>query len=211
MYRAELKAIAKEQIRGKIGILFLCNLIIGVIAFVLGVIAFVLGLIPVAGPVLTFLVITPISFSIVGIYLGISHDVKPEIGDLLKGFNYFSQALILNLLVALFTFLWSLLLFVPGIIKSISYSMSMYILWENPDMKPLDALDESKRMMNDHKMDAFVLGLSFIGWALLGSITFGIAYIWVMPYMQATYTNFYHSLKGGYINSSGAEAYESQD
>ena len=50
-------------------------------------------------------------------------------------------------------------------------------------------------MTEGHKMDLFVLGLSFIGWAFLCAITLGIASIWVGPYMQATFANAYKSLR----------------
>ena len=49
--------------------------------------------------------------------------------------------------------------------------------------------------MDGHKMELFVLDLSFIGWYLLCVITFGIAFIWVAPYIQATKTNFYNKIK----------------
>ena len=50
--------------------------------------------------------------------------------------------------------------------------------------------------------ELFVLALSFFGWALLGAITFGIAYIWILPYMQATYTNVYRWLKAEYYGEA---------
>lgn len=84
---------------------------------------------------------------------------------------------------------------IPGIIKSISYSMSMYILAENKGKAAHECIAESKAMTEGHKMELFVLSLSFIGWGLLCGITFGIAAIWVIPYMQATFTNAYYSLK----------------
>ena len=73
--------------------------------------------------------------------------------------------------------------------------MSMYILAENQGKAALECINESKLMTNGYKMDLFVLSLSFIGWALLGVITFGIAFIWVIPYINATYANAYNSLK----------------
>jgi len=88
-----------------------------------------------------------------------------------------------------------LLFFIPGIIKSYSYSMAPYILAENKGKPALECINESKAMTNGHKMDLFVLGLSFIGWILLCLVTFGIAYIWVGPYIQSTYVNAYISLK----------------
>ena len=101
----------------------------------------------------------------------------------------------MNFLVGLFTFLWSLLFIIPGIIKAYSYSMSLYILAENKGKPALECINESMAMTEGHKMDLFVLGLSFIGWGLLCAITFGIAGIWVAPYMEATFANAYNSLK----------------
>ena len=78
--------------------------------------------------------------------------------------------------------------------------MAPYILIDNPDMTGEEAICESMRMMDGHKMDLFLLFLSFIGWFLLVVITFGIAGIWVYPYFYATLTNFYLSVKEDYIS-----------
>lgn len=190
--RAELKAAAKNQIKGKIGILFLITLIIGTIS---GVASALLSLIP-GGGLIAAIVITPaFSLSMVRIYLNVVNGSTPEAGDAFCGFDDFWAAFKVNFFVGLFTFLWSLLLIVPGIIKGYSYSMATYILAENKGKAALECIEESKKMTEGHKMELFVLGLSFIGWGFLCVITFGIASIWVMPYMQATYANAYNSLK----------------
>ena len=190
--RTELKQMAKEQIRGKIGILFLVTVIIAVIAFLAGLI---LGLIPVVGPLAVTFILTPaFSLSMVRIYLNLAKGQDPEVKDVFSGFDDFWTAFKTTFLVGLFTFLWSLLFYIPGIIKAISYSQAMYIVAENKGISALEAINRSKAMMHGHKMDYFVLGLSFIGWALLGAITFGIAYIYVIPYMSATMVNFHNDL-----------------
>ena len=84
--------------------------------------------------------------------------------------------------------------------------MADYILAENPGMAALEAIDRSKAMMDGHKADLFVLMLSFIGWTLLGAITFGIAYIWIVPYMSATYVNFYNTIKGEQVAAPVSDA-----
>lgn len=193
MNRAELKAAAKSQIKGKIGILFVISLIIGVLSFLAG---FVLSFIPVVGSLAASIIVTPaFSLSMVRVYLNVVAGGNPEAKDSFSGFNDFWSAFKVTFLVGFFTFLWSLLFVIPGIIKSYSYSMSMYVLAENKGKAALECISESKRMTSGHKMDLFVLDLSFIGWALLGMITFGIAYIWVVPYMNATYVNAYNFLK----------------
>lgn len=99
-------------------------------------------------------------------------------------------------LVGLFITLWSLLLVIPGIIKTFEYMMVGYILADNPDMGAMDALRKSKQMMQGHKWNAFVLGLSFLGWELLGVLTFGILGIfYVRPYVEATFAELYLTLK----------------
>ncbi len=189
MNRAELKAKAKNQIAGKIGILFLITLIIGAISF--GV-----GMIPVIGSVASILLPPAFAISICRVYLGLVRGTDPTVNDAFSGFNDLWSAFKVYFLVALFTFLWSMLFYIPGIVKALSYSMAFYIQAENPEKPALECIEESKTMTQGYKMDLFVLGLSFIGWLLLCSITFGIAYIWVGPYMQATYTNAYEYLKG---------------
>ena len=189
MNRAELKALAKQQIKGHIGVLFLITLVVAVVSALV-------GSIPVVGSVAAVLVITPVfSLSLVIIYLKLTQNMTPELAELFAHFNKFWSAFKVTFFMGLFTALWSLLLWVPGIIKAISYSMSMYILAENPSIGALDALKQSENMMKGHKMEMFILDLSFIGWHLLASITFGIAYIWVIPYINATKTNFYNKIK----------------
>ncbi len=97
---------------------------------------------------------------------------------------------------SLYTFLWSLLFIIPGIVKGYEYLMIPYILADNPNISKEEAFALSKRMMDGHKWDTFVLDLSFIGWAFLSSITCGIVGLfWVDPYMRATYAELYLKLK----------------
>ena len=193
MNRVQLKTAAKEQIRGKIGILFLITLIVAAISAIAGG---VLTVIPFVGPLASTIVVVPaFTLSIIRVYLNIAAGGNVEVGDAFSGFDDFWAAFKVQFLVGLFTFLWSLLFYIPGIVKSLSYSMSMYILAENKGKPAHECIKESMAMTEGHKMDLFVLGLSFIGWGLLCGITFGIAGIWVIPYMSATYANAYNSLK----------------
>lgn len=179
--RSEIKQMAKQQISGNIGILFLCSLVI--------------FLIMIPGSIVGFFIVPSFTVSVLMIYLNLAKGTRPEVGDIFKGFEVFGKALWLNIIMNFFITLWSLLFLIPGIIKSISYSMSFYILADNPTMTAREALNESKRIMHGHKWEYFVLGLSFIGWILLTCITFGLAGIYAMPYMNATYINFYNKIK----------------
>lgn len=95
----------------------------------------------------------------------------------------------------LFIFLWSLLLIIPGIIKTYEYAMVPYILSENPNMNYRDALDLSRRMMDGEKFNLFVLQWSFIGWEFLGLLLCGIGILFVVPYENATFAELYAVLR----------------
>ena len=98
-------------------------------------------------------------------------------------------------LMMVFVLLWSLLLFIPGIIMAFAYAMTPYILVENPEMKAIDAIRKSRSMMKGHKFDLFYLELSFIGWILLCILTLGIGLLWLVPYMETSIAAFYNDLK----------------
>ena len=193
MDRAYLKSQAKAQIKGKIGILFVITLVVAVLS---GLATAVLSMVPVVGSIAAAVIVTPaFALSIVRVYLNLAKGTTPEVKDAFSGFDDFWSAFKVTLLVGVYTFLWSLLFVIPGIVKSFSYSMSLYILAENKGKSANECIKESMQMTDGHKMELFILGLSFIGWGLLVSLTFGIAAIWVLPYMQATYVNAYNSFK----------------
>ncbi|GHV05620.1 membrane protein [Clostridia bacterium] len=100
----------------------------------------------------------------------------------------------------LFTFLWSMLFCIPGIIKALSYAMTPYILGDHPEVPAKDALKLSMRMMHGHKAELFVMYLSFIGWFMLSGLTFGILYIvYVGPYVNTTMGGYYTQIKADAI------------
>lgn len=196
MDRIVLKARAKEQIRGKIWDLFLVTLIVSLIT---GVVNGVLGLLPGIGTAGALVITAPIYISVYKIYLDLVNENKiPVVADVFYGYSDFGSSVLVVIITALFTALWSLLFVIPGIVKAISYSQAYYIIAENKGMPAIEAINRSKAMMHGHKMDYFVLQLSFIGWGLLGAVTCGIAFIWIAPYMSATYANFYNSVKASY-------------
>ncbi|WP_300560480.1 DUF975 family protein [Companilactobacillus sp.] len=104
------------------------------------------------------------------------------------------------IIMAVLTWLWSLLLLIPGIIKSFAYSQTYYIYKDLSDKGQadgyslMDFITRSRKLMDGHKADYFVLQLSFIGWFLLGAITCGIGFIWIIPYYNLTMANFYRDL-----------------
>lgn len=161
------------------------------IAAVLGVVAIVAVIYAIA----TLIIGGPITLGYVKFNLDMVNGYKPSFSDLFSQFDRFGEAFVMQLLRSIFIFLWSLLFLIPGIIAAFSYAMAPYILYENPGMSASDAIAESKKMMAGNKWRLFCLNFSFIGWSILATFTLGIGYLWLNPYMEASYAAFYEELK----------------
>ncbi|MDD4564300.1 MAG: DUF975 family protein [Eubacteriales bacterium] len=116
--------------------------------------------------------------------------------EVFYGFERFAKAFGLYIVITIFTLLWTLLFIIPGIIASIRYSMSFYILADNPDIGIMEAINRSKAMMRGNKWKFFCLNLSFIGWAFLCVFTFGIGLLWLLPYVENALIAFYDIANG---------------
>ena len=146
--------------------------------------------------VMTILLL-PLIWGFYTMYLDHIRGEKVGLGNLFQGYSkeWFSKSLLTLLLMYVYILLWTLLLIIPGIIKALSYAMTPYVLKDNPNMKSNEAIEESMRLMSGHKAELFLLGLSFIGWALLSLLTLGIGFLWLIPYMQTAFAYFYEDLK----------------
>lgn len=119
---------------------------------------------------------------------------KPVLGNLFYGFKErYGQSLGVYILTGIFTLLWSLLLIIPGIIKSYAYAMTAFIAYDNPNKTVLDCITESRKLMKGNKWKLFCLEFSYIGWNLLVVLTLGILGFWVGPKItQARYEFYLH-------------------
>ena len=144
-----------------------------------------------------FVLSLPLYLGYQTLFLGAVRGGEATAKDLFEGYNkeLFSRVLTTTLLYYVYVFLWSLLLFIPGYIKAFSYAMTPYILKDNPEMKNNAAIEESMRMMDGHKLELFMLDLSFIGWVILSILTCGIGLLWLIPYINMAHVNFYDDLK----------------
>lgn len=136
----------------------------------------------------------PLTFGFQSFGLDVADGKKPSVTTIFDGFNRLTQSILLFIGNTIYTALWSLLFVIPGIIKMLSYSMSYYILKENPDMTSAEARRKSMEIMRGNKGRLFCLAFSFIGWILLSAFTFGILMLWVAPYMQVAVAEFYRGI-----------------
>ena len=126
------------------------------------------------------------------------HDGKAlDFNDLFSQFDRFGTGFAQDFLRTLYTFLWSLLLIVPGIIAALSYAMTPFILEEHPELTASEAIARSKTLMDGHKMDLFILNLTFLGWDILCALTANIGNLFLNPYKNAAYAVFYREITQG--------------
>ena len=119
-----------------------------------------------------------------------------EIALIRKGFSDYAHVFAALLLRDVFKGLWYCLLIFPGLVKSYSYRMVPYIVKEYPDLSEIEVITLSRRMMDGNKWRTFLLDLTFLGWLLLGLVTFGIVNVlWTLPYYENTMAALYLELK----------------
>ena len=158
--------------------------------------------------ILSIVLAGPISAGLAAVFLKIRREgTKADFETLLwcTKENRFLSTLLLGLMETIFLSLWFCLFVIPCIVKSYSYAMTNYILIDNPNMTANEAITESRKMMNGHKFDLFILDLSFIGWYILSSFTFGILLLYVQPYHLAARAEFYENIRGPIVMDAPAE------
>lgn len=201
MSSSEIKRLTWNQLRKSYWMLFVVLIIVGIVEGATASIG------------IGFIIAGPLAVGLASYQLSIIFDKGNGDGNdferILDGFkNNFVTSLVAFIVSTIFIFLWSLLFVIPGIIKAYSYSQIYYIMHENPEMSPMDAIDESKEMMRGHKAELFFLDLSFIGWILLSIITFGVGFIFLAPYMSLARANFYDQLRRRPVKNDDQSEYE---
>jgi uncharacterized membrane protein len=183
----ELRAKARDQLRGKWTGPVVVTLIF-LIIFIL------VSNIPAVGTGLTLILAGPLYLGFSYYFLNFKRGNSPRPEDLFAGFKNLGGSISLYFIMFIFIFLWSLLLIIPGIIAGIRYSLSFYVLCDDPESGAMDALNTSKELMKGNKMQLLLLWLSFLGWALCCIFTFGIGFLWLIPYMTLSMVNFYEEM-----------------
>jgi uncharacterized membrane protein len=182
----ELRALARSQLKGNwlaaVGVYLIYSLIVCISG------------VTIVGPII---IGGPLTLGYCGYFLRKVRGEPVKLENLFDGFKQFASSFLLLLLQTIFITLWTCLLVVPGIVKTFSYSMSFFLLRDNPGMGAAEAISASRKMMKGHKGRLFALCLSFIGWFLLSILTLGIGLLWLFPYIYLSMANFYEDLKSG--------------
>ena len=185
----DFRHAAWEKLRGKWGTMAIATLIYVLVMGACGALSFIY----IGGFAALFLT-GALTLGYVGLALAAAREQEIRVGQFFGGFKNYGSSLALYLLITIFTALWTLLFIIPGIVKAYSYSMSWYILTDNPQMGANTARKRSMELMRGNKWRLFCLHFSFIGWLLLGVLTLGILYLWVTPYIETAQAEFYRDL-----------------
>ena len=184
MTASELRKMARKQLGNNIfGNIWL----MGIVAVI--IVSAIIGVLN----GLSFLVVGTLTAGLSYIFLALARGKNSiEVTDVFCRFKeHFGNTLVIYLLSTIFTFLWSLLFVIPGIVKWYSYSLAYYINIDRPELGPSECINESKKLMDGYKWRSFCLDLSFIGWYIVGSLCLGVGVLWVSAYHEAAKANFY--------------------
>lgn len=179
---------AKESLKGKWG------LAIGTF-IVYYLITFSCQIVPFLGSILSALISGPLLLGYAIFSLSISRNKKTKFEYAFEGFNNFGIALGTYFLMFIYVFLWTLLFIIPGVIALFSYSMAFYILADDDSIGAVEALKKSKELMKGNKLKLFYLMLRFLGLTFLCLLTFGIGFLWLIPFVNVTLAKFYDDIK----------------
>ncbi|MHC4215736.1 MAG: DUF975 family protein, partial [Planctomycetota bacterium] len=187
----DLMTRARQSLNGNWGSAIGATVVYSIIVIAISFIPF--------GQLVSLVISGPLMLGFCMYFLSLSRDQNPDLSQLFKGFDRFGTAFCAYLLQAIFVFLWMLLLIIPGIIASLSYAMTYYIITDNESIGALDAITASKELMRGNKWKLFCLGLRFIGWSLLCILTLGIGYLWLTPYIATSFAKFYDDISDRHI------------
>lgn len=154
--------------------------------------------------IFTTIITTGMSFAFLTAFRDPRYKIRP-LRDAFQVFSkkYFLGVFLIYIVSSLFIVLWTLLFFIPGFIKSYSYSQAYLIYKDHVDhpntekVSAVNCITESRELMDGHKGRLFALDVSFIGWYLIGFLTLGIGFLWITPYTTAARTAFYNDLVVG--------------
>lgn len=217
---SELRAQARERLEGQWGTFVLMTFLMLVIQTILQIPGYIGSLLEILSPenvlaslsfsnisnILSLLAL-PLSWGLTVSLLRNHREESVDLENLFDGFRggRYTRVFCALFLVNLFTFLWALLLIIPGIMKAFSYALTPYILLDEPELTARQAIARSCEIMEGRRWKLFCLYLSFIGWGILSILTFGIGFLWLAPYMNASIAAFYEDARAEYEAENSIE------
>ena len=217
---SELRAQARERLEGQWGTFVLMTFLMLVIQTILQIPGYIGSLLEILSPenvlaslsfsnisnILSLLAL-PLSWGLTVSLLRNHREESVDLENLFDGFRggRYTRVFCALFLVNLFTFPWTLLLIIPGIMKAFSYALTPYIIMDESELTARQAITRSCEIMEGRRWKLFCLYLSFIGWGILSLLTFGIGFLWLAPYMNASIAAFYEDARTEYEAENSIE------
>ncbi|OOM14381.1 DUF975 family protein [Clostridium saccharobutylicum] len=204
--RAELKSHAKNQLKGKWGLavggFFVAGILIPIIVNFISRLVSHSVVLSIIMCLISIIIDVTIGVGLCRFSLNYADENKePEFADIFSGFKIVLKAIGLYILMMIIVMIGLIVFIVPGIILIYMFSQSFFILADDNSKSIIECLKESANMMKGHKIEYFILLLSFLGWIILGIIPLCIGLLWVIPYMNVTIANYYFDVKEKYNQS----------
>lgn len=187
-----LRAEARESLHGKWGA---AALVVLVYWLVFVGIAFTRGLSPILYGLLSLLVSGVVATGLCWAMLCVARGEHPSVDRLFAPFSNYLRILGASLLTGILVAIGTVMFLVPGVVLALGLSMLPFIQRDRPELSPVAAMRQSWRMMDGHRWELFLLGLSFLGWLLLGLLSLGVGMLFVVPYANTAAAHFYEKLR----------------
>lgn len=211
--RVELKAKAKQIVHDNLSTVIKTMLIYFVLVFITTMLDRNLFAVAKTGYVSVFTTILTVltGFGLLSFYFKLARGdaANASYKDIFSKCKMAIPYFLIMLVTGIFVCLWSILFIIPGIIAAFKYSMATYLYLDDPSLGVMGSINKSKEITNGHKMDLFALELSFIGWFILGMLTLGILYLWIIPYLGVSVVLFYDEIAGN--NKKPVESPENKE
>lgn len=126
--------------------------------------------------------------------LNISRKTNPKIGNLFDGFNSFISSLVAFICTMIVIIIGTCLLVIPGIYWGLGYSMTYFVIADNPKIGGLDAMSRSNQLMNGNRWKLVRFYIRSMLLLILGMIPFGLGLFVVIPWINVATAKFYEDL-----------------
>ena len=188
-----LRAQARESLNGKWRPII-------VVTIMLSLPIFILSMISVLGTIIDFLLFGVVWISYLSFFLPIARNKKVRVNTLFSGFKRYEFYTMVYLQFLLKLIIGTIIFIIPGLIAKYRYQLVPFVIADNPNItNPADALNKCKILMEGNKWRLFSLQMSFIGWWFLSVLTFGIGFLWLVPYMNVTFAKLYDDISSGKV------------
>lgn len=149
--------------------------------------------------IVSLLITSPLQYGLIRFYNVFESGNMPTLGIVFEPIRHIVKIFVMTVFINIMASIGFAFLVIPGIIICCAFSIVPFVYCKHLDVGIMEMLSHAWRMMRGHKMEYVFLELSFIGWYLVGLLTFGIGFLWVLPYREMTLVKYFNQLEETYV------------